>query len=603
MAGSISRLALEFLVIDGGSSALKGFARGVGEVGEAGQEAQRQLEGMAESWEKGLKMLATAGTIKEALIDPGIEAASSLQDVLAGLEVNLDPMSVDRMKRTLVDAQADAARIAAPTAFSQEQVIGVQTALKKAGLGFDAVLGAGGAGEAVAQLATGERGMSLEESQSSVVTGGSIFNLQGDQYAWYADILSRAGGAASTDPAALSRALAQAPSAGSLGLDPAETLAALGVMGNMGVQGGAAGTSLNAFLRQSAVSDKKFGFGMFEGGEFLGLVHAAEKLREAMEGRTDQERQIALQKAFGDEGARFALGLLRTDGGIESVMRSMEGARSLSDKVEILSGTHRATAGALAGSSRTALANLYAPLLEPLTGITAKANEAVGAIGTAAQEQEHLSKTVSYGSAALVGVAALAGGAYMAKGGAQGLGALRALGGGLASDAAGIAKGKAAAAAAGVTPVFVTNWPAGGLGGGFGGAAGAGAGAAGGLGARASTLGKAGLVGAAGLGGYGAGSLVQENLIKGTKAADVVQYFLSGMAGFNPLTGFTEAGKHARHQNFDYNASILEGTINKLSELFGSGLRLDVHVDNENNISWELTDGRTGREASRGEAA
>ncbi len=607
---SLTKLALEFAVIDGGSRALRGITDELDQLGEGASGAGRQLEAMAESWAKGLAAMATAGTIKEKLIDPGLEAAADLQEALANLQVNLDQGSVDQMQRTLASAQADAARVAGPTRFSQEEVIGVQAELKKAGLGVDTILGHGGAAEAVAKLATGEKGLGIDQSQSAVVTMGSIFGLAGSQYAGAADILSRAGSAAASDPARLAQALAQAPSAGTMGLAPGETLASLGVMANMGVQGSAAGTALNAFLRQSAVSDQKYGMGLYgEDGSFLGLTNAAQKLREVMEDRTDQERQIALQKAFGDEGARFALGLLRTgSGGLESVLAGMEGSRSLDEKVGILAGTQKATAGALAGTSRTALANLYSPLLGPMTALTTKANEAVGSVAVAAQQNEGLAKAVSYGSAgAAIGAAGL-GAAYFLRGGGQGMAALRALGGGMAGEAAGIAKGKAVAAAADITPVYVTNWPAGGLGvgGGLGGAA-AGAGGLGGAAASlksaATMLGKAGLVGAAGVGGYGVGSAIQEHVVKGSWMQDAVQYLLSGMVGFNPVTGFTEAGKLSRRHNFEANAGILEAIVNGISTALGAGMRLDVHVDNENNISWETYDGRTGRMSARGEAA
>jgi len=596
----LSKLALEFVVIDGGSGILRGIGRNLAELGEGGAETGRQLEAMAESWSKGLKAMATAGTIKESLIDPGLDAAADLQEALANLQVNLDTSSVEQMQQTLVDAQADAARVAGPTRFSQTEVIGVQTALKKAGLGTDTILGAGGAAEAVAQLATGEQGLGIDQAQSAVVTLGSIFGLQGSEYAGGADLLSRAGSAAASDPARLAHALSQAPSAGAMGLAPGETLASLGVMGNMGIHGGAAGTSLNAFLRQSATSDKKFGMGLYgEDGSFLGLQNAAEKLRETMDDRSDQERQVALQKAFGDEGARFALGLLRTgSGGLESVMGSMSSARSLEDKVGVLSGTQKASAGALSGTARTTLANLYSPLLDPMTALTTKANEAVGALGTAAQEQENIAKTVSYGSAGAALLAAGVGGAYMLQGGMQGMGALRSLGGGLAGDAAGIAKGKAVEAASGVQPVYVTNWPSGGM----GGAAGAAGGAAG-MGTTASKLGQGALVGGAAAAGVGIGTLVQENLIQGTKVQGAIELALAAFTGWNPFFQVGGMGANSRRHVKTEGSEMTNAVGNKLLELLGSGLRLDVHVDQDGGLSWETHDAGAARAASRGEAA
>ena len=99
-----------------------------------------------------------------------------------------------------------------------------------------------------------------------------------------------------------------------------------------------------------------------------------------------------------------------------------------------------------------------------------RCNDVVGKIGEIADKGPVLSGIFSGG----LTVGALGVGAYglykLIKGGMAGSRVLKGMGGlkgmlaGMGGTAAGIAKGKAVEAATGVQPVFVTNWPAGGLG-------------------------------------------------------------------------------------------------------------------------------------------
>ena len=365
---AVSRMVMELLLIDGASAVARRAASSLRGLGEEGEQAFQHMSRAVDQFRSGMRSLSVARQLKTELVDPGVEAAASLQSALTGLEVTLNADSVEDLKRQLADARSDAARVASPTAFSQEDVVGIQTDLSKAGLGGSAILGKGGAAEAVAQLATAEGDLGASGATQAVLTMGSIFGLAGDQFASAADELVRASGAAAVNPRQLAEALAQSPTAGALGLERDETLASLGVMGNMGIKGGSAGTALNAFLRMAAKSDQKYGMGLYEGGEFVGLQRAAEALRGQMEGRTQQQQQVALSKAFGDEGARFALAMLQTGAGsLEDTMQKMATARSLEDRVSTRAGTFGASADALGGTQRTLMAALFEPALEPLT--------------------------------------------------------------------------------------------------------------------------------------------------------------------------------------------------------------------------------------------
>ncbi len=506
---ALTKLVVELALIDGGSAGVRAFTDRLKTMGVEGEASAKKINEAMTDLQAGLRGLSTSKAMYEGLVRPGVQAAETLQEALTKLEVNLDPGSVAEVSRQLAEVEANAARIAGPTKFDQAGAVQIHTDLRRAGLSMTDITGEGGAAEAVTQLATAE-GLSGEQATSAITTLGAIFRLQGDQFGSAADLLARAGSAANTDANQLREALAQASSAGTLGLDPQETLAALGVMANLGIKGGSAGTSLNAFLRQAATNNDKMGLGLFdEGGQFIGLQGAATQLRGLTAGKTDLQVQQALTKAFGDEGARFAGGLLRTgSGGLEEVMANIDGSRSLSSRVGLMAGTKAASDEALAGTVQTTLATLFKPALAPLTSLSQKANDLVGQVGTAAQEDPRIAQAVSLGAMGATAGVALYGAARVARGGGRLLSALRTLPslGGAGAGLPGVpgAGGGGVPGLGGPTPVAVVNWPPGlGL-----------AGAGGPAAAGASRLASVVPLAAAGVAGYTAGTALNSELSK-----------------------------------------------------------------------------------------
>lgn len=461
---ALTRLVVELALVDGISTGVRSLAGHLQKMGKEGEQAFKMINGAVTDLEAGLKSLSTARALKQSLVDPGVAAAATLEQAMANLEVNLDKSSLARMTAQLAEVEQNAARIAGPTKFDQAQSVQIHTDLVRAGLPLESVLGRGGAAEAVTQLASAE-GLDAPSALSAVTTLGSIFGLKGSEYGSGADLLARAGAASNTNAAQLREALAQAPAAGALGLDPKETLASLGVMANMGIQGGSAGTALNAFLRSAANNDQKMKLGLFGAdGSFSGVGTAAERLRSRTADMNDVQVQRFITKAFGDEGARFALALLKADqGGLEDVLSSIERARSLDEKVARLSATKLATDEALGGSMETLLATAFRPALDPLTRLNQRLNEGLGVAQERLQASPGLAQAVSYGAMGVAGAAGVYGLGRIARGGARGIAGLSQMGrlGALGGRAAGLAEAKALEAAAGVTPVAVVNWPTG----------------------------------------------------------------------------------------------------------------------------------------------
>lgn len=575
---ALTRLVVELAIIDTATAGLRAMGRQMTAMGKEGESALKLLNGAVTDLQAGLKALSTAKALKEGLVDPGVAAAATLEQALANLEVNLDKSSLAQMTAQLAEVEKNAARIAGPTKFDQAEAIGIHTDLVRAGVPMASVLGRGGAAEAVTQLASAE-GLDAGSAVGAVTTLGSIFGLKGDQYGMGADLLARAGAASNTNAAQLQQALSQAPAAGALGLDPAETMAGLGVMANMGIQGGAAGTALNAFLRSSANNDKKMRLGMFgQDGSFVGVGAASQRLRARTDGMNDLQVQRFITKAFGDEGARFALALLKADsGGLEEVLASMDRARSLEEKVARLSTTKLATDEAVAGTASTLLATAFKPALAPLTRLMSGVNEGLGKAQERLQESPGIAQGISYGAMGAVGVAGAYGLGRIARGGVRGLAGLRAAGGlgGLAAGrAASLAEAKALEATAGVTPVSVVNWPTDLTMGGMG--TGSAAAAAGGIGRAIPVLGAAGL-------GLAAGAAI-DGKIKESATADA---FLQG-----GLASALLAIPQLRAVGELVDRGTNSGLIDQAKRDRAAAINLVVNVDREGKVTTE--DGNTG---------
>jgi hypothetical protein len=307
-----------------------------------------------------------------------------------------------------------------------------------------------------------------------------------------------------------------------------------------GIQGSSAGTSIAAFFRQ-AVKVKEF---KDANGNLKSTVEIIDILQGRLGKLGEAERLEKLNKLFGDEGARVALNLMREGAGsYEEMVAQMAKAVPLQDKLKERMKGFNAQLDGLKGTGKSTIAALFTPALDPLTTLISKTNEWTGALGEAAMKNEGLATGASYaGLAAMLG-GVLYGGYQIAKGTGSGVKMLKALKG-AGGDAAGIAKGKAIEAATGVTPVFVTNMPEGGI----GGAAGAAADIAGALGGTKTfskfktTLGLLGgtslralpmlgggalatgaaAVGAAGAAGYGAGTWFNDTFVRGTSAGDAI---------------------------------------------------------------------------------
>lgn len=480
------KIAIQFTAINMLDAVVKRVRDRVLSLGDAGGKVKKDFDDMNRHITAGLKSVAVSAYALNKL-KPGVATAGDLQEAMIDVKLNLmeSGKSAKALDDELAKVRATAIDVSKVAPFSAQEVVGIENTFLKAGLSLNDVTAKGGAAWAATALAT----ISKEAPATiadAMVTMATPFNIKGGQFGDLADWIQKVDAASVTTVPELMEGMKYvAGTAAVMKVSWQDTIRALGVVSQSGLRGSMGGTSLNDFLvrlngtsretRRIMIELNHFlaakGGGKLEffdkAGKLKGLPAIIADLRKAMTKLNDRQQMFVMEKIFGEQGARAALALIKQgEGSWENIGENIGKAASLQDKMnERLTGFN-ANMKALSGTSKTTIATLFDPLLSPLARVVSMLNDVVAKIGQVAEKSPALASAVSYGTA---GIAASAGayGLYrLLRGGVSGGRVLKGIGGLaglLGGKALGIAEGKAVEAATGVTPVFVTNWPSGGI--------------------------------------------------------------------------------------------------------------------------------------------
>lgn len=470
------KLALHLSATDMLSSVVARARQNVIGLGQAGRQVQRDFDVMKRSLAQGVKGLAVgAYTLHKAL--PALRMSGDLQEATLAVKANLagSAASAQELTSMLKEVRGTAITVSSNAPFSAEDVVRIENSLLKAGMKLEDVAGASGAAFAATALAS-LSGEAPELVGDSLARLGSQFKLKGDDYKEAADWLVRVDDAAATSLPELIQGLRMSGSqAAALKIPLADAVTSMGALAPLGERAGSSYANFLGAITKNGGQLRRMKINLFEEGQFIGMARATDVLRQRFGAIENTEKRLAqLMKIFGEEGGRAANTFIDASDGFREIEESAKGSLSMVQKMDIWAEGMNASVSKLGGTAKSTFASLYDPLLAPITAFVDKTNEAVGKVGELAEAHKGVSKTVSYGTAA-VALGGLGYGAWhLLKGGRAGLKGLKGAGGlkGLlgegASTAVGIAKGKAIEAVAGVTPVYVVNMPDG-FGGGGGG--------------------------------------------------------------------------------------------------------------------------------------
>lgn len=631
---SVASLAVSISIADLGSRALGAFIKQFQSLGKA----SRDVRGDIDKTLKLFKGAAVVGLItREGFKGFGgaASAAGDLQEALIGVKAELmeGERSIASIDAELKRFKATAFEVQAWTPFDEAQIVSLEKELVKAGAKAEEVTGKTGAAAAAAALAVYE-GLEPVTSGEALIGIGTPFKVAADEFMSLADLISRSAAASVVGAADIVETSKYAATGmASLGRSKEEMLIMAAMMGQIGIKGSMAGTSMNRFFQYAAgvhdlrstngellkteqlIRNLRAAYGDANPEELKVLMEAGDDMGMAMEklgkmGRAD--RFVTLTDVFGIRGARTALALLNTGkGSYEDMAAAMDRSASLQEKINETMKGFKKQVMALQGTSRSVIADLFIPALGPLTALTAKVNEFWGAIGRAAQEKESIGKAVSGLSigglaagtltTAGLGVAGL----YYGRRALKGAGGWRKLFGKSGGVAGGIAAGKAVEAATGVKSVFVTNWPDG-----FGGGAasvatemmggkvngwmgkllGKGKGMLGMLGTTAGGWGVSSL--AAGAAGYGVGTGLNKALgsLTGLEGKTGTKWYEGGLGGWlgEKLDEVMHSGHYREMAEFRGEAEKEKGGYVSLSEQLAERYRVGLNTVHDGGIAGRL---------------
>ena len=297
--------------------------------------------------------------------------------------------------------------LGATTSFTAVQVAQLMTELGRAGFKPDQVNAMTGA---VMDLA---RATGTDATLASGIMAASIrqFSLGAEDATRVADVLTKAANATFNSVESLGEALKYAgPVAAELGLSLEDTVAILGTLGNVGIQGSEAGTALRRLGVISAATGEKlkaiFNINNIDAtGELKPLVQIMDEIGKSIENLPTAEKVTKMNEAFGLLGITSASVLARTAGSTADLARELKNAEGTASKAA------KSMDSGLGGAFRiilSAVEGLQIALGKALSGSIQRVTDTMTAlIGRATEWVAMNEDTVTTLAAVTIAVAAL----------------------------------------------------------------------------------------------------------------------------------------------------------------------------------------------------
>jgi len=284
-------------------------------------DAEKALGGVEKKAGSSGKAIGKAGTI--ALVAGGAIAAGLGLAVksAADFEVQLSAIKAvsGNTAAEMELVRQKALQIGKDTAFSASDAAGAMEELAKAGVATKDILN-GAADATVALAAAG--GVDLPFAAGIASNAMNQFSLKAKDLVGVADTIAGAANASAIDVKEFGYSLSQVGAVANLaGLSFADTAVAIAELGNAGIKGSDAGTSLKSFLSNLQPTTKKTSNLMKElgivtkdgtnrfydqAGRLKSLDRVQQILQNSLKGMTKQQKQATLRTLFGSDAIRAA---------------------------------------------------------------------------------------------------------------------------------------------------------------------------------------------------------------------------------------------------------------------------------------------------------
>lgn len=310
-----------------------------------------------------------------------------------------------------------ALKLGADTKFSAGEAAGAMEELIKAGLSVDDVMN--GAADATVNLAAAGE-IDLTSAATVAANAMNAFGLGAEELPKVADLIAGAANASAIDVGEFAQSMQQSAAVANLaGLSFDDLSVAIAAMGNAGIKGSDAGTSLKTFLQNlQPVTDrqvelfKELGIVTKDGsnqfydaqGNVKSMAEIAGVLNKATEGLTTQQKQMALETMFGSDAIRAAAVI--ADNGADG-FKKLAGEMGKVTAQEVAEKRMDNLAGSieqLKGSVETLLIIIGRPLADALRGWVDKITAVVNWISNLDESTLGTAVTIAKMVAAFLGV-------------------------------------------------------------------------------------------------------------------------------------------------------------------------------------------------------
>lgn len=229
---------------------------------------------------------------------------------------------------------ATAKRLGATTSFTAVEVAQLMTELGKAGFTASEV------DEMTAAVLNLSRATGTEAALSAGIMAASIrqFGLGAGDATRVADALTKAANAAFAEVSGLGESLSYAgPVAADFGMSIEETLAILGALGNVGIQGSNAGTAVRRLLTINGAEAEKLNriFGVTfkdAAGNARPLIDVLEEVNNATKNLGTADRAAKFNEAFGILGITSASAISKNTASVRELLTAIQDAGGVAER-------------------------------------------------------------------------------------------------------------------------------------------------------------------------------------------------------------------------------------------------------------------------------
>lgn len=343
-------------------------------------KAKKAGQGVADA---GRKMAVAGGVIAAGL---GLAANTAIQ-----FEKQISAIGAvsGATRDQLETLRKKALQIGQDTSFSATEAASAMEELAKAGVSVTDILN-GAADATVALAAAG--GVALPDAAELAADAMNAFSLSAKELPHIADLIAGAANSSSISVGDFGQSLKQVGAVANLaGLSFKDTATAIALMGQQGIKGSDAGTSLKTMLsnlipvtdkqktlfQELGLMTKKGANAFFDmQGNVKSLADISQLLQNATRGMTAEQKQLTLETIFGSDAIRAAAVLTKSGA---AGFNEMAAAMEKTSAAEVAAARLDNTAGAierLRGSAETVAISLGTILLPMITKLAKFLDEA-----------------------------------------------------------------------------------------------------------------------------------------------------------------------------------------------------------------------------------